>query len=343
MDNKTLTVTQAANMFRKLLDEMPTADEVSDSFRNVEFLSTGLPAVDHGVLGLGGLPFGYGIELFGLESSGKTLFAIHMAAMLHARDPEAFVLWCDVEGSHVPAWMSLNGMNLSRTKIAHGLGSAEHYEGCIRAAISGGYRMIVLDSASSMVPEEVMSATTSNLKMNQQNEQAAFMTNMLHRLESGWPEAGLPSFASTRCMFIIINHSKRMNIEDSYRADSKGAGAIKHFCRVRLNIESMSLLRDDKGDRLFKTAASEGVVRIQCIKNQLGLPLCESTYHVNLRTGQMWDDPECIIELGKRQGTLTVTGSWYNHGKMRWQGKDALMETIRKLPELGQRICRGKQ
>ena len=333
------TISQMAARFTKALEDTPTAEDVARQRETIEVLPTGLPVVDWGVFGIGGLPFGFGVEVFGKEGSGKTLFAIHMCAQYH-KLYEGDIYWVDSEGSHVPHWMARNGMDLSRTKIAHSLGSAEKYEQKIQAAIAGGVKLIVLDSAASMLPESIQHADSSALRMDQKNEQPQFMTNMLMRIEAGWPEAGLPSFADSGAIFIIINHTNRFQEDDFYK-DSKGAAKIKHFCRIRVNIEARGLIRDHDGKPTFKPPAEEGVARIQCLKNQLALPACESVYHVNLVTGEMWDDVESIIELGKRKGTLEIKGAWYNHGKSRWNGKEKLAEALINMPELANRICAG--
>ena len=324
-------------------------DHAEEQHNNLRFIATPEPVVSIRYYGerptydlkMAAPYHNYVAEKMVVHNSGKTLFGIRMCAQFQKMYPGEEVHWADTEGSHVPQWMERNGMDLSRTRISHSLGSAEKYEHRIQAAISQGIRLNVLDSAASMLPESVQHAESASLRMDQKNEQPQFMTNMLMRLEAGWPEAGLPSFANSGAIFIIINHTNRFQSDAAYYDDSKGAAKIKHFCRMRVNIEALRMVRDEDGKPTFKPPAEEGVVRIQCLKNQLALPMCEAVYHVNLRTGEMWDDVESVIELGKRKGTLEVNGAWYNHGAMRWNGKAALEHTLRHVPEVGRRICQG--
>ena len=333
------TVAEAAGKYLKALKTLPKGSSLLAKESDIEVLPLGLPSVDWGVLGIGGLPFNRAVEIFGKQGSGKTKFCIRACAQFH-KHYKGDVLWCDPEGSHLPSWFEKGGMDLERTLIAHSLGFGENYVNMIYAALASGVRLVIVDSVAALTPKMVVDADRPDLKMNEKMAHAMMMTTFLAQLESGNATSGRPALASSDALVIFINHTSSFKKEDQYYDDSKGAVKLKFVCRMRLNIEMMKIIRDNKGDTIFKPPAGQGVARVQCLKNQHAPPMGESTVHLNLRSGGMWDDIDSIIAMGKLNGTLDVgAGGHYTYKKMKWHGKDAFEDTVSKLPGLAERIC----
>ena len=328
--------------YREVILATPLASVLEQREEKAEVLSTGLPAFDWGVIGIGGFPFSRAVEIFGKEGSGKTRLAMRVVAKFHEVFDKEEVLWVDAEGSHVASWMKRCGIDLGRLRLACDLGYGEAYIDRVFAALALGVRLVVVDAVPSLLPKDISELDKSDLSMHEKLQQASLITNFLTALEVGNEKSGRLPLSASNCLVIFINHTKAFQTTQSFYEDSKGAQKLKHICRLRLNVKRASLgdevESEDRRGR-FKPATGVVAARVLAVKNQHAPGLGSSVVYMDLNSGEMWDDPSCTFDLGVQRGVLRVDGTWIKFRGMKWQGKGAFFESLRANPDLGWAIC----
>ena len=346
-DENGTSISSVAKRYSKALEDIPTAAVLGEG-DEAGVVPFGLPVVDWGVLGIGGLPFNRAVEVYGGEGSGKTRLCIRLMSRFLKLFPEEEGLWVDSEGSHVIEWFQKGGVDLKRMRLAFGMGFGESYIKTVYAALASGIRCIIIDSVASLFPREVGETDNTNPNMREKLLQAGLVSNFLGELEAGNPKAGRPPLSKSNAMIIFINHVRPAMKENTYYEESKGAQRLKHVCRIRLNVERRRLIRygeDGKEAKegaftpSYKPAADEGTFRLMCMKNQHAPPMGSSMVHIGLKSGRMWDDPESVLRYGELLGRITVGGSWITWKDKRWQGIDAFREYIMEKPSIVKLIC----
>jgi recombination protein RecA len=226
---------------------------------------TGLPVLDNEVFGVGGLPKGKIIEIYGKESSGKTAVAMYMAGMVQKQDPNAVVKIYDAEHAWTDAWGNSMGLDLTKYEVPQSDGSiikmrrtqippfksAEHMADQIHADLAiAPPDIIIIDSLAVLQPQQVLEKNVSEYTMNDNMARARFLTSFFNSLLGGFtyppgdknaPEVSVDSTGTT---VICINHAKlknkRVNGKDVQEWVTVG-GVSSDFCAaVRLMVRRKS-------------------------------------------------------------------------------------------------------
>ena len=280
---------------------------------NVEVIPTGSLALDL-ALGIGGVPKGRIIEIYGPESSGKTTLALHIVAQAQKAGGE--VAFVDAEHALDPTYARALGVNIDEMLISQpdtGEQALEITEALVR---SGALDVVVVDSVAALVPraeiEGEMGDTTVGL-------QARLMSQALRKL------AGSLAKSNTTCIFINQLREK-IGVMFGNPETTTGGRALKFFSSVRIDIRRIDSIKangDIVGNR----------VRAKVVKNKVAPPFRQAEF--DLMYGEGISREGCIVDMAVECGVAKKSGAWYTYGEQRLgQGREAAKETLRENPDL---------
>jgi recombination protein RecA len=284
----------------------------------VSVIPSGLLALDR-ALGVGGLPRGRVIEIFGPESGGKTTIALKAIAQAQAGAGGAKPKKCafiDAEHALDPDWAAKLGVNTDDLLVCqpdYGEQALEVAEGLIR---SGEMDIIVVDSVAALTPKNEIEGEVGDAQMGLQ---ARMMSQSLRKL------TGVLSKSDT--ILIFINQlRKKIGVMFGNPETTTGGEALKFYASIRLDVRRVQAIKD--GDQPIGART-----RIKVIKNKVAAPHKDAEF--NMLFGQGIDTTSDLIETAVALGVIVKEGSWYSYGEQRWQGKAALAADLTATaPEL---------
>jgi len=289
----------------------------TDSILKIDVIPTGSLALD-AALGIGGIPRGRIIEIFGPESSGKTTLALQIAAEAQALG--GIAAFIDAEHALDPSYAAKLGVDIDDILISQPDTGEQGLEIADMLVRSGAVDVIVVDSVAALVPraeiEGEMGDTTVGL-------QARLMSQALRKL------AGSLNKSNTTCIFI---NQLREKIGVMYGSPevTTGGRALKFFSTVRLDIRRIDYIKqgpDSVGNR----------VRVKVVKNKVAPPF--RTAEFDLMYGEGISKEGSILDLGVQEGVVTKSGSWFSYGSERLgQGREASKEVLRSNPTMRDEI-----
>ena len=281
-------------------------------------ISTGSVGLDL-ALGIGGLPRGRVIEIFGPEASGKTTLALQAIASVQADGGMAAIV--DAEHALDVSYAAKLGVDLKRLLIAQpdsGEQALEIVEALVR---SGGIDLIVVDSVAALVPEAEISGDMGDMQVGLQ---ARLMSKAMRKLTS--------VISRTGCATIFINQlrSKIGGLGFGPKEVTTGGNALKYYSSVRIDVRRIGSLKKDNevlGNR----------TRVRVVKNKLAPPLRTAEFDIVFGTGVNREGE--LLDKGCQMGLVTKSGSWFAMGETRLgQGRDRACVTLRSMPELLDRL-----
>jgi len=283
----------------------------------VEAVSTGSLGLDI-ALGIGGLPKGRIIEIYGPESSGKTTLALHVVAEVQkAGGAAAFV---DAEHALDPAYARKLGVNLDELLVAQPDTGEQALEITDTLVRSNAIDVIVIDSVAALTPRaEIEGEMGDSLP----GLQARLMSQALRKLTA--------SVSKAKTMIIFINQI-RMKIGVMYGSPetTTGGNALKFYASVRLDIRRTGSVK----------ARDEIVgnnVRVKVVKNKVAPPFREVEF--DIMYGEGISKLGEIIDLGVKAGVIEKSGSWFSWNSQRiGQGRDNVREFLRANPDIAAQI-----
>ena len=284
---------------------------------DIQVISTGSLGLDV-ALGVGGLPRGRVIEIYGPESSGKTTLTLHVVAeMQKIGGTCAFI---DAEHALDVTYAQKLGVNLSEILISQpdtGEQALEIVDALVR---SGSVDLIVVDSVAALVPkaeiEGDMGASLPGL-------QARLMSQALRKLTS--------SISRSNCTVIFINQIRmKIGVMFGSPETTTGGNALKFYASVRLDIRRVGGIK--KGDEILGNET-----KVKIVKNKVAPPFKEAFFDILYGEGISREGE--ILDMGVEAGIVDKAGAWYNYGKDRiGQGRDNTREYLRQNPELAVEI-----
>jgi recombination protein RecA len=288
---------------------------------SAEVIPTGCLSLDM-ALGIGGLPRGRVIEIFGPESSGKTTLALHaIAEVQKVGGTAAFV---DAEHALDPSYAAKLGVDTSELYVAqpdHGEQALEIVEALVR---SGGVDLVIVDSVAALTPRAEIEGDMGDSHMGLQ---ARLMSQALRKITS--------VTARTGCIVVFINQLRqKIGVTFGPSEVTTGGNALKFYASMRIDIRRIG--------GLSKTVDGQKVdvgnrVRIKVKKNKLAPPFtqCET----EILYGRGFCRAGEALQLGQQLGLVDKNGSWYSFGEERLgQGKEAVRERLYAEPELLERL-----
>ncbi len=283
----------------------------------LEYISTGSLGLDV-ALGVGGLPKGRVIEIYGPESSGKTTLAIH--AIAEAQKAGGIAAFIDAEHAFDSFYAKKLGVdtdNLFVSQPDNGEQALEITENLIR---SGAIDIIVIDSVAALTPKSEIEGEMGDSKMGLQ---ARLMSQALRKLTS--------TISKTNCCCIFINQLReKIGVMFGNPETTTGGNALKFYASVRLDIRKISQIKD--GENVVGNR-----VKVKVVKNKVAPPFRMAEF--DLIYGEGVSKVGEIIDLGVTNNIIKKSGSWFSYGDTKLgQGRDAVKQLLSDNPELSEEL-----
>ncbi len=279
----------------------------------VEAIPTGALALD-GALGIGGVPRGRIVEIYGPESSGKTTLALQILAEAQALG--GIVAFIDAEHALDPVYAARLGVDIDEVLISQPDTGEQALEICDMLVRSGAIDCIVIDSVAALVPRAEIEGEIGDTTVGLQ---ARLMSQALRKL------AGSLSKSNTTCIFINQLREK-IGVMFGNPETTTGGRALKFFSSVRIDIrrvDSIKINGEIVGNR----------VRAKVVKNKVAPPFKQVEF--DLMYGQGISKEGCILDMAVEAGVAKKSGAWYTYGEERLgQGHEAAKQTLIDNPDL---------
>ena len=284
---------------------------------NVEAIPTGSLALD-AALGIGGVPRGRIIEIYGPESSGKTTLALHILAEAQKRGGE--VAFVDAEHALDPVYAAALGVDTDNLLVSQpdtGEQALEITDALVR---SGAIDAVVVDSVAALVPKQEIEGEMGDTFVGLQ---ARLMSQALRKL------AG--TIAKTNCVVIFINQL-RMKIGVMYGnpETTTGGNALKFYSSVRLDVRRVEAIKEGGNVVGNKT-------RVKVVKNKVAPPFREAVFEILYGQGiSKWGE---LVDLAVQMDIVQKSGSWFSMGDERiGQGANAVKDYLINNPDIAQKV-----
>ncbi|MBR6548884.1 MAG: recombinase RecA [Clostridia bacterium] len=284
---------------------------------NVEAVSTGSLSLDL-ALGIGGVPKGRIIEIYGPESSGKTTIALHVVAEVQKQGGEAAFI--DVEHALDPVYAEALGIDIDSLLVAqpdNGENALEIAEALVR---SGAIDVVVVDSVAALVPKAEIEGNMGDSHMGLQ---ARLMSQALRKL------AG--AISRSNCLVIFINQLRdKIGVMFGNPETTTGGKALKYYASVRIDIRRMETLKVN-GEMVGSHT------RAKVVKNKVAPPFREGEFDIMYGEGISREGE--IVDLGVKADIIQKSGAWFSYkGERLGQGRDNVKKLFKENPALAQEI-----
>jgi recombination protein RecA len=283
----------------------------------IETVSTGSLGLDI-ALGVGGLPRGRVIEIYGPESSGKTTLALHTVA--EAQKKGGVCGFIDAEHALDPVYARKLGVNLEDLLISQPDTGEQGLEIADTLVRSGAIDVLVIDSVAALVPRAEIEGEMGDV---QPGLQARLMSQALRKLTG--------SISRSNCMVIFINQI-RMKIGVMYGSPetTTGGNALKFYASVRLDIRRVGAIKD-------KEEVTGNTTRVKVVKNKVAPPFKQVEF--DIMYGEGISKLGELIDLGVKAGIVEKSGAWFSYDSTRLgQGRENAKTFLREHPEVANKI-----
>lgn len=282
-----------------------------------EVISTGSLGLDV-ALGIGGLPRGRVIEIYGPESSGKTTIATHVIA--EAQKKGGMCAFIDAEHAFDSSYAKKLGVDVDNLLISQPDYGEQALEIADRLILSGALDVVVIDSVAALVPKSELEGEMGDSKMGLH---ARLMSQALRKLTATISKTG------TICIFINQLREK-IGVMFGNPETTTGGNALKFYASVRLDIRRQTQVKDGE-------EAIGNHVKVKVVKNKVAPPFRAAEFDIIFgegisKTGE-------IIDMGTELGIVNKSGSWYSYNNDKLgQGRDAVKQLLVDNPELSKEI-----
>jgi recombination protein RecA len=288
------------------------------ALRKIEVIPTGALAVDL-ALGVGGVPRGRVIEIFGPESSGKTTLMLHVIA--NAQKGGGLAAFIDAEHALDPGYAKKLGVNLDDLLVSQPDSGEEALTICETLARSNALDVIVVDSVAALVPRAELEGEMGMATMGMQ---ARLMSQALRKLTA------ILAKAKTTCIFTNQMREK-VGVMFGNPETTPGGKALKFYASVRMDIRRKDTLKDAAGN------AVGNHVKVKVVKNKVAPPFAEAEFDIIYNHGI--NKEGSILDVGIENGVVDKKGAWLQfQGELIGQGKDAAQKALVEKPEIAQKI-----
>ena len=285
----------------------------SNAHLNVESIPTGSLSLDL-ALGIGGVPRGRIVEIYGPESSGKTTIALHVVAEAQKRGGEAAFI--DAEHALDPAYAKNIGVDVDSLIVSQpdtGEQGLEIAEALVR---SGALDVIVIDSVAALVPKAEIDGEMGDSHVGLQ---ARLMSQALRKL------AGIIAKTNTVCIFINQLREK-VGVMYGNPETTSGGRALKFYASVRMDVRRIETLKSG-------TEFIGNRTKVKVVKNKVAPPFKEAEF--DMMYGKGISKEGNILDIGVTLGFINKSGAWFSYGDMRiGQGRDNAKQFLIEHPEI---------
>jgi recombination protein RecA len=284
----------------------------------IDVIPTGALAVDL-ALGVGGLPRGRVVEIFGPESSGKTTLMLHVIA--NAQRAGGLAAFIDAEHALDPGYAKKLGVNLDDLLVSQPGSGEEALTICETLARSNALDVIVIDSVAALVPKAELEGEMGMATMGMQ---ARLMSQALRKLTA------ILAKAKTTCVFTNQMREK-VGVMFGNPETTPGGKALKFYASVRIDIRRKDTIKDAVG------TAVGNHVKVKIVKNKVAAPFAEAEFDIYYDQGI--NKEGSILDVGLDSGVVEKKGAWLQfNGELIGQGKDAACLALVEKPELARKI-----
>ncbi len=288
----------------------------SEAIGNIETIPTGSLTLDMAI-GIGGIPKGRVIEIYGPESSGKTTLTLHMIAEAQKQGGKA--VFIDAEHAFDPKYAKSIGVNLEDLIISqpdYGEQALEIAETLIR---SGVVSLVVIDSVAALVPKAELEGDIedSNIGLH-----ARLMSKAMRVLKG--------AVNKSNTSLVLINQIReKVGVMFGNPETTTGGRAIKFFADLRLEVRKSDI--KDSGEKIGSR------VKVKVVKNKLAPPFKEAEF--DILYGEGISQVGEILDLGEKFGLIKKSGAWYSYGDQKiGQGREKAKEFLKENPDIYEEI-----
>jgi recombination protein RecA len=289
----------------------------NDKALDVEAISTGSLGLDI-ALGVGGLPRGRVVEIYGPESSGKTTLALHTIA--EAQKKGGICAFVDAEHALDPVYARKLGVNVDDLLISQPDAGEQALEIADTLVRSGAIDVLVVDSVAALVPRAELEGEIGDV---QPGSQARLMSQALRKLTA--------SISKSRTMVIFINQI-RMKIGVMYGSPetTSGGNALKFYASVRLDIRRIGAIKE-------RDEVVGNQTRVKVVKNKLAPPFKQVEF--DIMYGEGVSKTGELIDLGVKAGVVEKSGAWFSFDSQRiGQGRENAKQFLKENPDVAAKI-----
>jgi len=285
---------------------------------NVEAIPTGSLSLDI-ALGIGGVPKGRIVEIYGPESSGKTTVALHIAA--EAQKAGGVAVFIDVEHALDPVYAQNLGVDVDSLLVSQPDTGEQALEICDALVRSNAVDVVVVDSVAAMTTKAEIEGEMGDTFVGLQ---ARLMSQALRKLTG--------AISKSNCTVIFINQLReKIGVMYGNPETTPGGRALKFYSSVRLDVRKKDVIK----------VGSENVgnlVRVRVVKNKVAPPFREAEFEIIYGEGISRDGE--IVDLATRLDILNKSGSWYSYNGQRvGQGRDKVKQYLKDNPALAEEIA----
>src|SRR5215831_10282854 len=288
------------------------------ALKQIEVIPTGSLAIDL-ALGVGGVPRGRVVEIFGPESSGKTTLMLHVIA--NAQKAGGLAAFIDAEHALDPAYAKRLGVNLNDLLVSQPDSGEEALSICETLARSNALDVIVIDSVAALVPKAELEGEMGMATMGMQ---ARLMSQALRKLTA------ILAKAKTTCVFTNQIREK-VGVMFGNPETTPGGKALKFYASVRIDIRRKDTLKDAAGN------AVGNHVKVKIVKNKVAPPFAEAEFDILYNHGI--NKEGSVLDVGVENGVVDKKGAWLQfNGELIGQGKEAAQKALSEQPALAGKI-----
>ncbi len=286
---------------------------------HIDAIPTGSIGLD-AALGVGGLPRGRIVEIFGPESSGKTTLALHVVA--EAQKKSGICAYIDAEHAMDPEYAKKLGVNIEQLLISQpdtGEQALEIVESLVR---SGKLDVIVIDSVAALTPKDEIEG---DMGASHMGKQARLMSQALRKLTA--------IVAHSKTIVIFINQIRmQIGVMFGNPETTPGGKALKFYTSIRIDIRRIAQIK--KGEEVMGSR-----IRAKVVKNKVAAPFRQTEFDLMYNEGISKEGE--IIALGEKMGIITKSGTSYAHGETKLgRGYDATRQFLRENEKVGNAILK---
>ncbi len=289
----------------------------SPASQQVDTVSTGSLGLDI-ALGIGGVPRGRVVEIYGPESSGKTTLALSIIAQ--AQKKGGAVAFVDAEHALDPLYAKKLGVNIDEMLVSQPDSGEQALEIADMLVRSGAVDVVVIDSVAALTPKAEIEGEMGEPQMGLH---ARLMSQALRKLTA--------NIKRSNTLVIFINQIRmKIGVMFGNPETTTGGNALKFYASVRLDIRRIGAIK--KGEEVIGNQT-----RVKVVKNKLAPPFRQTEFDIIYNEGISKEGE--LIDIGAENGIVEKTGAWFSYGKERiGQGKDNARQFLKEHPEIAAEI-----
>ncbi|MCZ7645406.1 MAG: recombinase RecA [Planctomycetota bacterium] len=289
----------------------------STTVKLVPAISTGALSLDM-ALGVGGMPKGRVVEIFGPESSGKTTLALTVVA--HAQKSGGYAAFIDAEHALDPTYARKLGVNLDELLVSQPDTGEQAMEICEQLVRSNALDIIVVDSVAALTPRAEIEGEMGDSHVGLQ---ARLMSQALRKLTAAIAR-------SHTCVIFINQIREKIGVMFGSPETTPGGRALKFYSSVRVDVRRIGTLKDGE-------IAIGSVVRAKVVKNKVAPPFRQAEFDIMYDSGISWEGT--VLDQGILCGAIDKSGAWFSYnGNRLGQGRENARQFLKANPDVSEEV-----